>query len=224
VTGIDVNNYPAVEFDQPAFVDFVNNHYIRGPSGGMVGIALLGAGNDWRRALHPASRIHIRGNLLPDLSRYSNRWLKTASKIGGDWTDVVVTAGSSSPYFSSPLRVHRDGVEVEPVETLLNRLIRQGDVGAVLPRRDSVDERILQEVMRRGGSIIDSQEQVGGWPKHRSSVAPPADRDGDGMPDLWEERNGFSPRDSSDGSGDQDEDGFTNVEEYLNRTKPRVPE
>ena len=95
-------------------------------------------------------------------------------------------------------------------------------VGASLPRRDSVDARIVNEVRQRNGSIIDSQSQVGGWPELKSTP-PPVDTDGDGMPDKWEQRHGLNPRDGTDGSADKDLDGYTNVEEYLNGTNPSLP-
>ena len=92
-------------------------------------------------------------------------------------------------------------------------------VGAYLPRRDSVDARIVAEVREHRGSIIDSQQQVGGWPELKSSP-PPKDSDGDGMPDEWERRYRLNPFDPSDGNLDKDRDGYTNVEEYLNGTDP----
>jgi len=90
------------------------------------------------------------------------------------------------------------------------------NVGASLPRRDSVDARIVAEVRRRKGSIIDSQTQVGGWPELKSKAAP-IDSDEDGMPDSWERQHGLNPHDARDGAGDKDSDGYTNLEEYLNR-------
>ena len=75
--------------------------------------------------------------------------------------------------------------------------------------------------MRSGtGSIIDSQEQVGGWPELKSAT-PPVDTDEDGMPDSWERKFGLNPRDPSDGAADKDHDGYTNLEEYLNNTNPK---
>ena len=91
--------------------------------------------------------------------------------------------------------------------------------GASLPRRDSVDARIVAEVRARRGSIIDSQQQVGGWPELKSTVAP-KDSDGDGMPDDWERRHRLNPFDPSDANLDKDRDGYTNIEEYLNATDP----
>jgi hypothetical protein len=88
-------------------------------------------------------------------------------------------------------------------------------VGASLPRRDSVDARIVREVRLRTGSLIDSQQQVGGWPFLRSQPAP-ADTDNDGMPDSWERRHQLNPTNSADGAADRNGDGYTNLEEYLN--------
>ena len=109
---------------------------------------------------------------------------------------------------------------MEPTKAIFKRLVVQGDVGAVLPRPDSVDRRMLREVMEGGGRIIDSQRRVGGWPNLSSSAKPPADGDRDGMPDAWEAANGLDPADRSDGPKDYDGDGYTNVEEYLNGTRP----
>jgi hypothetical protein len=64
------------------------------------------------------------------------------------------------------------------------------------------------------GRIIDSPQQVGGWPEPKSAPAP-ADSDGDGMPDTWESAHGLDPQDPADGAMDRDGDGITNVEEYL---------
>ena len=107
--------------------------------------------------------------------------------------------------------------------------------GAVLPGRDKVDARIMDEV--RGGyatyegsgyqervkvadplkktGIIDSQNDIGGWPELKSTSAP-ADSDHDGMPDVWEMDMNLNPDDASDGAKDRNGDGYTNLEDYLN--------
>lgn len=91
--------------------------------------------------------------------------------------------------------------------------------------RDSIDNRIIDEVRQGtatfGGNygelsgIIDSQDDVGGWPDLRSTD-PPVDSDGDGMPDWWEIQHGLDPFDPADGNYDRKNDGYTNLEEYLN--------
>jgi len=85
--------------------------------------------------------------------------------------------------------------------------------GALVPYRDSVDERVVRDVRNRTGHIIDAPRDVGGWPA-LPATAPPPDRDRDGMPNAWELERGFDP-DVDDSAGDRDGDGWTNVEEYL---------
>jgi len=86
--------------------------------------------------------------------------------------------------------------------------------GATLPRRDPVDTRIVDDVRNGTGSIISDPAEVGGWPTPEEEE-PPADRDGDGMPDAWESEHGLDPE-HDDSAGDRDSDGYTNIEEYLN--------
>jgi len=64
--------------------------------------------------------------------------------------------------------------------------------GATRPVRDAVDSRIVQSVREREGAIINSQNQVGGWPGY-GPAAPFADGDDDGMPDAWEKAHGLNP-------------------------------
>jgi pectate lyase len=108
-------------------------------------------------------------------------------------------------------------VKTSPASQAYEQVLAQA--GATLPVRDAVDARIIETVRSRTGAIIDSQTQVGGWPVYRSGAARP-DSDRDGMPDEWEKRQGLDPNDPSDGPADKDNDGFTNVEEYLNGTDP----
>ncbi len=107
------------------------------------------------------------------------------------------------------------------------------NAGATLPKRDAVDARIVREV--RDGTatyegvyksrkrvadeskvtgIIDSQNDVGGWPVLQSTAAP-KDSDHDGMPDQWEISQGLDPNDAADGN-DVSDDGYTKLELYLN--------
>ena len=95
--------------------------------------------------------------------------------------------------------------------------------GATLPKRDSFDAMVVEQVKSGTGKFIDSQDEVGGWPELAGGQAP-ADTDADGMPDEWEATYRLNPKDASDNSGDLDGDGYTNVEEYINGTAPAVVE
>lgn len=96
--------------------------------------------------------------------------------------------------------------------------------GATLPRRDPVDERVIASVRSGkpavGNGIVNSPEDVGGYPEYRS-VPAPADGDHDGMPDAWERAHGLNADDPADAAADADKDGYTNLEEFLNGTDPK---
>ena len=111
------------------------------------------------------------------------------------------------------------------------------NAGAVSPKRDAIDARIIAET--KGGfatyegtaykkkkkvadttvicGIIDSQNDVGGWPELKSLPAP-NDSDHDGMPDNWEIKNGLNPNNAGD-RNTIDSDGYTMLEKYLNSKK-----
>jgi hypothetical protein len=91
--------------------------------------------------------------------------------------------------------------------------------GCTRPSRDSVDERIIEDVRRRRCRLLHDPAEVGGWPQLAAGT-PESDADRDGMPDQWERRHGLNPTDASDGAGDADGDGYTNLEEYLNSPEP----
>ena len=90
--------------------------------------------------------------------------------------------------------------------------------GASRPR-DAVDARVIANVRERKGKLLDSQAEVGGWPRLRGARAP-EDGDGDGMPDAWEKARALNPSNAKDRNEDRDGDGYTNLEEYLNHLGP----
>lgn len=112
-------------------------------------------------------------------------------------------------------------VTTQPAHEAYESVLRLA--GCTRPVRDVVDARIVAEVRARAGAVIDSQEDVGGWPEY-AGAAPPQDSDHDAMPDAWETRFGFAPNDSADASRDRDGDGYTNVEEFLNESDPTRPD
>jgi len=58
---------------------------------------------------------------------------------------------------------------------------------------------------------------LGGWDTYEPIYRPENwDTDSDGMPDEWEQANGLNPDDPADGNGDMNNDGYTNLEDYLN--------
>ena len=102
------------------------------------------------------------------------------------------------------------------------------EVGAILPIRDAVDFRLINE-LKTGKAIgigiygkpgiIDSPLAAGGWPTYKNGILE-VDNDHDGMPDPWEKLKGLNANDPSD-RNKIDSNGFTMLEVYLNNVGPK---
>jgi len=153
-----------------------------------------------------------------------NIWMNRSGNITGTGRDLVdLSAGGT--LLETPVATE-SGIKIYPMETSA-RLVLE-NVGAILPKRDDVDKRIVSTVMNNSGprtefdgtnALVDHPNQVGGWP-HLNAGTPQPDSDHDGMPDAWETANGLDSKDASDANSDHDGDGFTNIEEYLNSLIP----
>ena len=122
----------------------------------------------------------------------------------GDWGLFAGAYRISSQRFPFP------EVETDDAETAYHRVL--GESGASLVR-DSADLSVLRSVADKTGRLIDSQEQVGGWPRLQPGT-PPADSDRDGMPDAWEAAHGLNARDPADGAT-LGTSGMSSLETYL---------
>ncbi|MDH7460173.1 pectate lyase [Chitinophagaceae bacterium 26-R-25] len=88
--------------------------------------------------------------------------------------------------------------------------------------RDAADQRVVEQARtgkattgKNRNGIIDSPEDVGGWPELRSLPAP-IDSDKDGMPDEWETAHGLNPNNANDAAAYTLDKQYTNLEMYLN--------
>lgn len=94
--------------------------------------------------------------------------------------------------------------------------------GATRPVRDSVDQRIINNLLTRTGQFPNGSDLA--WPALATGPLP-TDADQDGMPDTWEvlQFGTTSYGSATDSSSDFDRDGYTDVEEYLNGSDPKAP-
>ncbi len=198
------------------FVNWVGNYYKPGPNTGdprpYVIFELWNRAPD-RRAAEMGEhhrfdpRLYIAGNVVegyPEITRDNHTGVRFRH---GANADMLV----DRPHEVSAIRRQR------PAEDAYEAVLRFAGASRT---RDSVDERIVEEVRTgtaRFGNrgIIDSQEDVGGWPELRSEPAP-KDSDGDGIPDEWKRQHGLQVGDPEEGNRDRNGDGYTNLEEYLN--------
>lgn len=88
------------------------------------------------------------------------------------------------------------------------------NAGATLPKRDSIDERVVSDARNGTGKIINDEKDVGGWPTYASGE-PLVDTNKNGIPDDWEKARGWRLHDTSVAKAVNADD-YTELEVYLN--------
>ncbi len=160
------------------------------------------------------------------------KWYVDGNYVDGDknvtednWKGVVLEKGTSNDIdkvkLTAPFPVLTG--KTETATDAYNSVLTS--VGCNFPARDTMDIRILRNVVERTGRMIDVQggyphgteyeKTVNAWPSLESLPAP-KDSDGDGMPDDWEKKNGLNPNDASDASDYKLDKFYTNIEVYIN--------
>jgi hypothetical protein len=175
------------------------------------------------RILEPfdtAANWYVSGNYIdgfPEISE--NNW---NGGVQGKYTDYNTKKRALTPFPSAPIILQ------SPQEAYASILL---NVGACVPKRDTLDKRVIYETKTGtakygkiwgggGKGIIDSQDDVGGWPVLNSLPAP-IDSDHDGMPDDWEKNHNLNPNDPDDRNKTNAE-GYTMLELYLNNLVSHV--
>jgi len=167
--------------------NFVDNAYLRGPnSGGALAF----------RESNPIARAWFEGNSMDGV-------------VPADpWTLV---SGRDDRGYRLDGPAPMPAVAREPADRALTRVLSQAGASR---RRDAVDARIVQSVRERSGQLINSQEEVGGWPELARGT-PWRDGDGDGLPDDWERQQALDPGNPADAASDRDGDGYSALEAWL---------
>jgi len=130
--------------------------------------------------------------------------------LDGSNTDGNMFTG---PYTPLPSSVSMKSVTTQTADDAYNTVLAQS--GAFYWNRDSVDANFISNVKNMTGSIIDSQNEVGGYPTIPSETrAAGWDTDNDGMPNFWEQWYGTNPA-AADPNSDRDGDQYKDLEEYL---------
>lgn len=191
-----------------SFLNFVGNIFIAGPASFRERFEILV--NPSRKYGVAQPKIYVAGNTGPHRrDAGADEW----SLVGFGWSDrepAPISMRSRARFDVAPV-THTDA------NSGLIQVLAQA--GATRPVRDPVDQRVVADVKARTGQIIDSPEEVGGYPALAQGT-PPTDSDHDGMPDAWELARGLDPLDSADGHTDPDGDGYTCVEDYLHSLLP----
>ncbi|MCM3782319.1 pectinesterase family protein [Neobacillus mesonae] len=147
------------------------------------------------------TRLFIDGNIMDG----------SPEVTANNWLGVGELANPESK-LDSPVLMPNP-VNLDSAEIAYERVLEEA--GAVLPRRDAIDARVVEEVKNQSGKHINSQKEVGGYLEFEETVSPLADDDHDGIPNDWEIANGLNPADAEDRNGIHSS-GYTNLEVYLN--------
>lgn len=204
-------------------VNIVNNYYKPGPAtikNQERIVAIWNRIETWDPLYNVWGKFYIHGNVLNGSKRATLDNWKYGVQFDSKWSQVSDTE-KQRMRLERPLETGT--VTTDTAEEAYQRVLQFA--GASL-KRDAVDRRIVHDVKtgtascQDGGNgshdgLIDTQDAVGGWPQLKSTAAP-TDTDGDGMPDVWEVAQKLDPADPADGNSDRNQDGYLNLEDYLN--------
>ncbi len=229
--------------DHRSFFNFINNYYKPGPitpTDQPIGHRILKPeGNRDRGHENEYGKAYVAGNIVEGNARV------TADNWAGG---VQIENKPDAEPYTAAIRVDKPfpmaKLTLMPAQEAYDHVLK--NVGATLPKRDAVDERIVKQVAtgkifyneqsqvdisspyikrrlpadsyKKG--IIADPEQVGGYPNYDGKPYPDADQDG--MPDAWETAHGLNPKDPSDATLDRDGDGYANIEEFINSVVPKT--
>lgn len=221
--------------DHRSFYNFINNYYKPGPitpAGEPISYRILkpesGRDADKRELFGKA---YVAGNVVEGNEKV------TADNWDGGIQPDVPNAERIVESVKSDKPMHMAQVTIIPTKTAYDFVLK--NAGATLPKRDAVDERIIETVKtgkiynapdakpfhgkfikRRlpedsyKQGIITHPSQVGGYPEYKGIAY--KDTDKDGMPDDYEKKAGLNPRKADAANLSKTGSGYSNIEDYLN--------
>jgi hypothetical protein len=221
--------------DDKSFFNFINNYYKPGPvtpKDKPIGYRILKpeSGRAHKDSL-VFGKAYVHGNIVEGNETVTNDNWAGGVQIqdlpnAGKYTDAIK---ADQPFPMAPISIM---TAKESYSYVLD------NAGAVLPKRDAVDKRIVEDV-RTGiitynknavpyagkfvkrrlpadsykDGIISDISQVGGYPEYKG--IPYKDSDNDGMPDEYEIKNKLDPKNAAD-AVKITKSGYSNIEVYLN--------
>lgn len=197
----------------------VNNYYKWGPNTPTTSTSGVNRRNmilnPYKSSTIPYGKYYLVGNYCDN----------DPTVTAANWRGAAFNGGSFADSTASKVEVPFSAVDINTQSAQDAYASVLAKAGCVLPRRDTLDQRIVADVMNRTGRIIDVQggyphgtdyaTSQTAWPTLAGGTAP-ADSDHDGMPDAWETARGLNPNNAADANGYLSANGYPNVENYLN--------
>lgn len=200
-----------------SYMNWVNNYYKPGPA----------TGQKVRHRIFQLSDAEIedvKNNSPEDSKTYETTLYAEGNFVDGsesitnnNWAggiDFINGASEEKNRAKSPIF---DAPKITQQTALASYPLVVSTAGASL-KRDAIDTRIEKEVMSGTSTygnkgLINSPNDVKGLPILQS-LKPLLDTDKDGMPDLWEKKNGLNPTNPTD-RNNYHKNGYTMLEVYL---------
>lgn len=193
--------------------NIVNNYYKYGPSTAKNVKARVF--NPYHKPPSiPFGKFYVNGNYVDGATDVTaNNWLGVSLNNGTEADAVASKLNEPFPVINT---------KTETAVAAYGAVLKFAGAGF---KRDTLDERIINDVTNRTGKFIDVQGgyphgtayelTVKAWPALRSLPAK-IDTDKDGMPDDWEKSHGLDPGNTEDASTYSVSRRFTNIEMYIN--------
>lgn len=189
--------------------NITNNYYKYGANTSVKNMVI----NPYITSPLPYGKYFVSGNYIDGYSSVTNNNWLGAKMNGGTLADT--TQSKVTTAFPIP------AINMQSATSAYTSVL--SDVGASIPSRDTLDDRIVVNVKNRTGKIIDVQGgyphgtaynlTVNAWPTlSQGNIS--LDSDIDGMPDWWETRNNLNKNLASDRTIVAS-NGYTNLENYI---------
>jgi len=220
--------------DHLSFYNFINNYYKPGPitpAGEPISYRILKpeSGRDSANR-NNFGRAYVTGNIVEGNARVT----------ADNWDGGIQPEAKNLPELLKKIKtdVPIQPAQVTTIPTTDAYAFVLENVGAILPVRDAVDKRIVENVKtgkpyvapdakpfhgrfinrrlpedsyKKG--IITHPSQVGGYPEYKGT--PYKDSDHDGIPDEYEKKHGLDAGNKADAAAIA-ANGYSNIENYLN--------
>lgn len=177
----------------------------------------------------PGTRDEVKDRLIdcgeknkPGFFYVNGNYMEGNEEISADNSKGIYISEDSKPFTTiSDTEFEMEGTKSDSLNTQTPKEAYKEvleKAGAVYPKRDALDARIINEVKTGTGRFANTDKEVGGLPYLESEKrADDFDKDKDGIADEWELANGLDPTNPEDSKElAKDNSGYTNLENYLN--------
>ena len=203
-------------------INFINNYYQQG---------LVTQNNDIQRVMHKLAysanndpEIYIAGNIVwPGVltNPSADNWfmfsifLNSGNYAANDPVPIEFKQNSPFSLMGSPIQIENANDAYNTVVNDVGSNATVSSTGEIVYYTDNLDMSYINKVKSRSSNLYRSVNQYD-YPRLPSNT-PYKDDDLDGMPNDWEIAKGLDPNNAEDRNGDENGNGYTNLEDFLNR-------